>query len=103
MARPKKYKIEGVEVEKLAQYGCTNMEIADFYGCSNDLIKKSYSQFTTKGRSKGKIRLRQLQWKSAENGNVTAQIWLSKQYLGMSDKQEVTSMELPSGFKTERI
>ena len=103
MARPKKYKIEGVEVEKLAQYGCTNMEIADFFGCSNDLIKKSYSQFTTKGRSKGKIRLRQLQWKSAENGNVSMQIWLGKQVLGQSDKQEVTSMELPNGFTTERI
>ena len=74
MARPKKYKIEGIEVEKLAQYGCTNTEIADFYGCSKDLIKKSYSTFALKGRSKGKIRLRQLQWKSAENGNVSMQI-----------------------------
>ena len=103
MARPKKYKIEGIEVEKLAQYGCTNTEIADFYGCSKDLIKKSYSTFALKGRSKGKIRLRQLQWKSAENGNVSMQIWLGKQVLGQSDKQEVASMELPNGFKTERI
>ena len=103
MARPKKYNIDILEVEKLASYGCTNTEIADFYGCSPDLIEKSYSEYLRKGRSVGKIRLRQLLLKSAENGNVTAQIWLSKQYLGMSDKQEVVNTELPSGFTTERI
>ena len=31
------------------------------------------------------------------------QIWLSKQVLGMSDKQEVTTMELPKGFDTHNI
>ena len=30
-----------------------------------------------------------MQWKSAEKGNVTMQIWLGKQNLGQSDKQEV--------------
>ena len=103
MARPKKYNIQGIEVEKLASYGCTNTEIADYFGCDESTIRKGYSEYLTKGKTSGKIRLRQLLLKSAENGNVTAQIWLSKQYLGMSDKQEVTSMELPSGFKTERI
>tara|TARA_Y100000593_G_scaffold14122_1_gene26661 strand:+ start:1025 stop:1336 length:312 start_codon:yes stop_codon:yes gene_type:complete len=103
MARPKKYNIKGEDVEKLASYGCTNTEIADYFGCSKDLITKSYSTNVTKGKAGGKIRLRQLLMKSAKNGNVTAQIWLSKQYLGMSDKQEVVSTELPSGFTTERI
>ena len=89
MARPKKYKIDTTEVEKLASFGCTNIEIADFFGCSPDLLQKSYSVFLTKGRSKGKIRLRQLQWKTAESGNFTMQIWLGKQILGQSDKQEI--------------
>ena len=68
MARPKKYKIDTKEVEKLASYGCTNIEIGDFFGCSPDLIEKSYSEFLTKGRADAKIRLRKLQWASAESG-----------------------------------
>ena len=103
MARPKKYDIDPKQVEKLASFGCTNTEIASFFGCSKDLISKSYSTNITKGKDQGKIRLRQLMWRTAENGNVTMQIWLSKQYLGMSDKQEVTTMELPEGFDTHHI
>ena len=94
MARPKKYDINGDEVEKLPSYGCTNNEIADFYGCSTDLIKKSFSLFTLKGRSRLKMKLRKLQWKSAEAGNVTMQIWLGKQYLKQSDKIESENNEI---------
>ena len=89
MARPKKYDIDTEQVEKLASYGCSNTEIADFFGCTEGLIRKSYSEFLTKGRSKGKIRLRQLQHKCAEDGNVTMLIWLGKQRLGQSDKTEL--------------
>ena len=78
MARPKKYNIDTKEVVKLASYGCTNKEIADFFGCSADLLEKSYSEFLRKGKVDVKIRLRQLQWASAENGNVTMQIFLGK-------------------------
>ena len=45
MARPKKYNISDREVLKLASYGCTNTEIADFYGCDESLIRKSYSEY----------------------------------------------------------
>lgn len=88
MARPKVYEINGEEVEKLASYGCTNKEVADFYGCSADLIEKSYSEFLIKGRSKGKIRLRQLQLKAAEKGSAAILIWLGKQMLGQTDTIE---------------
>ena len=98
MARPKKYNIDTEQVEKLASFGCSNTEIASFFGCSKDLISKSYSTNVSKGKDKGKIRLRQLLWKSAERGNVAMQIWLSKQYLGMADKQEITTTDLPEGF-----
>ena len=103
MARPKKYDIDKSKVEQLSSFGCTNREIASFFGCSESLLKKSYSSFLEKGRQKGKIRLRQLQWKVAEQGNVSMLIWLSKQYLGMSDKQDITTTELPKGFETRRI
>jgi hypothetical protein len=31
-----------------------------------------------------------MQWKSAQDGNVTAQIWLGKQMLGQRDKHELS-------------
>ena len=89
MARPKKYDIDPEQVEKLSALGCTNVEIASFFGCDESLIRKSYSENITKGKEKGKIRLRQMQWKAAEGGNVSMLIWLGKQVLGQSDKQEL--------------
>ena len=85
MSRPKKYKIDTEQIKKLAKLGATNKEIGDFFGCSADLIEKSYSEYLTKGRAEMKMRLRQLQWKSAEKGNVVMQIWLGKQILGQSE------------------
>jgi len=89
MARPKKHNLDTEKVEQLAGFGCTNTEIASFFGCDESLIRKSYSEFLSKGRDKGKIRLRQLQWRAAERGNVSMMIWLGKQVLGQVDKQEV--------------
>jgi len=89
MARPKKYNIDVDQVEKLAGLGCTNIEIAAFFGCTESLIRKSYSENVTKGKENGKIRLRQWQMKSAQKGNVAMLIWLGKQMLGQSDKQEI--------------
>ena len=103
MARPKKYDIDPKEVEKLSSFGCTNTEIASFFGCSKDLIGKSYSTNVTKGKENGKIRLRQWQMKSAQKGNVAMLIWLGKQMLGQADKQEITTTELPEGFSVELL
>ncbi len=103
MGRPKKYNIDTEQVEKLAGLGCTNTEIGSWFGCSPDLIEKSYSEFLVKGRDKGKIRLRQWQLKAAERGNVAMLIWLGKQLLGQSDKQEITTTDLPEGFNVELL
>jgi len=103
MARPKKYNIDNKDVEKLASYGCSVREIANYFGCSEDLIKKSYSQFVTKGKDKGKIRLRQMQWRAAENGSVPMLIWLGKQILGQTDQPTMFEDELVEGFDIEVI
>ena len=95
MARPKKYNIDTQEVFKLASYGCSNVEIADFYGCDESLIRKSYSEFTRKGRASGKTRLRQLQWDSAEKGNVAMLIFLGKNILGQQDRLETAELDEP--------
>lgn len=95
MARPKKYHIDTEQLQKLAKLGCTNKEMGDFFGCSADLLEKSYSDILLKGRAEQKMRLRQLQWKSAENGNVTMQIFLGKNILGQQDKLEENQLDEP--------
>ncbi len=103
MARPKKYNIDGKKVEQLASFGCTNTEIAQFFGCDESLIRKSYSEFLTKGRASGKIKLRKLQWNSAKNGSTPMLIWLGKQILGQTDSPQYDNEELIEGFDLEEI
>ena len=87
--RPKKYDIDKDKVEQLDSFGCTNTEIASFFGCTEHIIRKSYAENLTKGRDKGKIRLRQMQWQAADKGNVAMLIWVGKQILGQAEKSEV--------------
>lgn len=96
MGRPKK-EIDQSEFEKLCVLQCTKADIANWFECSEDTIerwvKRTYGEtfavvFAQK-REKGKVSLRRLQWKSAEAGNVTMQIFLGKQYLGQKDQQGI--------------
>jgi len=94
VGRPKKYNIDTEDVERLAGFGCTNIEIASWFGCDESHIRKNYSEYLTKGREKGKIRLRQIQWKLAMGDedtppNATMLIWLGKNLLGQTDKTEI--------------
>ena len=89
MARPKKHNLDTEQVEKLAGFGCTNTEIASFFGCSENTIRRSYGEFLTKGRANLKKRLRKAQLDTALSGNSTMLIWLGKQMLGQVDKQEI--------------
>ena len=103
VGRPKKYNLDTKQVEQLAGYGCTDTEIASFFDISRTTLERNYEHYLTKGRESGKIRLRQLQWASAKKGNVAMLIWLGKQMLGQTDKQEITTTELPEGFSVELI
>ena len=99
VGRPKKYDLDTSQIEKLASFGCTNTEIASFFDCSETTLTRNYGGFLTKGRDKGKIRLRQLQWKQAEKGNVSMLIWLGKQVLGQTEKSEVEWTNPVSGIE----
>ena len=103
VGRPKVHVLDGTQIEQLSGFGCTNREIASFFKCSETTLTRNYGEYLSKGRDKGNIRLRQLQWKQAERGNVTMLIWLGKQLLGQSDKQDITVNELPDGFDTTII
>ncbi len=87
MARPRKV-IDADLVEKLAAIHCTTPEIAAIVDCSVDTLERRFAAILAKGKSKGKTKLRRLQWESAEKGNVVMQIWLGKQILGQSDQIE---------------
>ena len=108
VGRPKKYDIDTEQLFKLAKYNLTNIEIADIYGCDEALLRKNYSEFLTKGRDKGKIRLRKAQWEAALGDdkrppNHTMLIWLGKQILGQTDQPTMFEDELVEGFDIEVI
>jgi hypothetical protein len=84
MARPL-LDIDEKVVEGMASVGATDVEIADFCGCSEGTIRKRFSGILTKARASLKTRLRQAQVKSALGGNSTMLIWLGKQMLGQTD------------------
>ncbi len=86
----KKLDIPNNDVQKLAEIGCTNTEIADFYGCDISTITKRFSQILTKGRESGKMRLRKKQMQVALKGNVIMLIWLGKQMLNQKEKQDIS-------------
>lgn len=95
MARPR-IEIDKAQFEKLCGIQCTKEEIAGFFDCSEDTIerwchreyKESFAVVFAKKRTTGKISLRRTQFQMAEH-NVTMAIWLGKQYLGQSEKQDV--------------
>ena len=92
--RPKKT-INYDELEKLCQLQCTGEECASFFDINYDTLNArikekfgiGFSEYYKKKSETGKTSLRRLQWKSAQAGNVTMQVWLGKQYLHQSDKQ----------------
>lgn len=89
MARPR-IKIDPVEVEKLASLGLTNREIGIIVGASEATIGRRFASEIDKGRALLNRSLRRKQVEMALGGNVTMLIWLGKNYLGQSDKQDVT-------------
>ena len=94
VGRPKVHDLDSAQIEQLSGFGCTNREIASFFRCSETTLTRNYGEYLIKGRDKGNIRLRQLQWKQAERGSVAMLIWLGKQYLGQRDTPE-TKWENP--------
>lgn len=103
--RPLK-EIPADEVLKLAGFGCTNTEIADFFGVNEGCIRKRFSETLSKGRSMLKMRLRKKQIEVALKGNAVMLIFLGKNLLGQSDKQELEhsgKVEHPSGVLVVNI
>ncbi len=73
-------------VTRLASYGCTQQEIADFYGCSLSTIKHKFAPAWTLGRAKVQKNIRLWQMRNARKGSDNMLIHLGKHYCGQNEK-----------------
>jgi hypothetical protein len=101
VGRPKK-EINYNLVDSLCEIQCTGEEIAAVldidYDTLNAALKRDkgvgFSDYFSQKRNVGKKSLRRRQWQAAiDDGNTTMLIWLGKQFLGQSDKQELTGKD----------
>lgn len=109
MARPRKV-INQKQFESLCAIQCTEEEICNVLDVSektliswcNEVYGESFSKVFRQKRDLGKTSLRRNQWKLAENGNSTMQIWLGKQILKQSEspvQDEIKLKELELKIK----
>ena len=92
MARPKK-NINQKQFETLCSIQCTEEEICNVLEVTDKTLTrwcketygKGFSDVYAEKRDLGKVSLRRQQWKAAEKGNITMQIWLGKQLLKQSE------------------
>lgn len=96
--------IDAYTFEQLCSIQCTLQEIAAFFLVSPAAVenwcirryKKPFAECFAQFSAKGKISLRRNQFRMSEN-NPTMAIWLGKQYLGQTDKNEMAlQAEIPS-------
>src|SRR6266567_8292402 len=89
MARPET-KIDIGELEKLCTMQCTDEEIAAFFGVSSRTIVrrrqvKKFNDIMERAKAKGRVSVRRNLFRLANNGNIAAAIFLSKNLLGYRD------------------
>lgn len=82
------------EVEHLAQLGCHNTEIADYFGITDTALRNNFADFLAKGRAQLKQSLRRAQIQYALGGNATLLIWLGKNILGQTDSPQTAEKEV---------
>jgi hypothetical protein len=79
--------IQPIEVEKLAALGCTNKDIALFFGIAEDNLPRHFKDQLIIGREQMKITLRRAMMNNAcKHNNAALQIFLAKNLLGMSNE-----------------
>ena len=97
MGRPKK-NIDPERVKMLASFGCSFIEIAKYFECDESTIRKNFKDKVEAGKEEMKFGLRRAMWTSAmENNSIAMQIFMAKNYLGMSDK---TAIDMSGNLET---
>jgi hypothetical protein len=81
-------RLDPEKIRKLAQLGFTKREICAIMECSIKRLNRFESVIEI-GRDHRDASIRRKQFEVAIKGNPTMLIWLGKQYLGQSDKNDV--------------
>jgi hypothetical protein len=83
------------DVYKLAALGCSDREIATWFDMKEDTLRYNFAEIMSKGRQDVKTALRNAMLKNALNGNAALQIFLAKNWLGMSDNPTSSEANQP--------
>jgi len=94
LGRPHK-PIDEKVLANLSQINCTQEEIASILGISARTLQRRYADLIEVNKNKGKASLRKRMYEKAMKGNDKLMIWLSKQYLNMTDRIHNTNTTEP--------
>ena len=94
LGRPQK-PIDEKVLANLSQINCTQEEIASILGISARTLQRRYADLIEVNKNKGKASLRKRMYEKAMKGNDKLMIWLSKQYLNMTDRIHNTNITEP--------
>lgn len=90
------------QVQELASLGCSNRDIANFFGIEESNVSRHFAAYLTKGREELKITLRRAMLNNAcKNMNAAVQIFLAKNILGMADTPLNTEDKKPLPWNDE--
>jgi len=102
MGRPR-IEIDWNTFDKLCQIQCTKTEIAAVLGCSEDTIERrvldefsvTFAVHYITRAALGTMSLRRKQYEVAMNGSVPMLIWLGKNILSQTEKNEIQHSARP--------
>jgi hypothetical protein len=89
------------DVYNLAVIGCNDREIARWFDMNEDTLRYNFADIMEKGREDLKHSLRRAMIKNALGGNAALQIFLAKNFLGMSDNPTNTDANSPLPWTEE--
>jgi hypothetical protein len=95
IGRPEK-EIDWKLLDSILQFGARLIDCSEMLEVSDDTIQRkikdsfdcTFSEYRERKMSKMRMKLLQKQFDVAMSGNVALLIWLGKQHLNQSDKQE---------------
>ena len=94
LGRPQK-PIDEKVLANLSQINSTQEENASILGISARTLQRRYADLIEVNKNKGKASLRKRMYEKAMKGNDKLMIWLSKQYLNMTDRIHNTNTTEP--------
>lgn len=92
------------QVYELSSMGCSDNEIAGFFGVKPDSLRRNFAAELTKGKEYVKIKLRRAMIKNAcDHMNAAVQIFLAKNILAMSDSPIDAEANAPLPWREETV